>query len=52
MESMEFLNLVTLKHDVWQELTDLSLQLEGRIGMPSHAEKQRERTVWSIRTEH
>ena len=26
---MEFLNLVTLKYDVRQELTDLSLQLQG-----------------------
>jgi hypothetical protein len=28
MESMELLNVVTLKHDVWQELTDWSIQLQ------------------------
>jgi len=33
MESMEFLKHVTLKHDVWQELTDLSCHYSYRSGL-------------------
>jgi len=31
MESIEFLNLVTLKHDVWQELTDCHYSYRGGL---------------------